>query len=66
MRIISESPLPLNSEQLAAARAWVADCVWMEDADELAELTDREVCRGIDRHYAGGIAQFIADCGGAS
>jgi hypothetical protein len=47
------------------ARAWVADCEWGEDAATLAALPDAAVRRGVDRHYAGGWAQFLADAGEA-
>ncbi len=40
---------------LAEARAWVADCAWREDPDEIAEYSDQEIIRGVDRHYDGGI-----------
>lgn len=52
----------LTPEQLTDARDWVADCVWADlDADDVTELTDVQVTRGIARHYDGGVAQFIAD-----
>jgi len=43
---------------LADARDWIADCEW---ADDTSALTDTQVARGIERHYAGGWRQFIAD-----
>ena len=50
----------LNAEQLQAAREWVSECMWREDEDELASLTDRQIERGIARHFDGGIEGFLA------
>jgi hypothetical protein len=53
----------LTAEELAAAREWIADCVWRDlDADDVAELTDEEVTRGVARHYDGGLAAFRETC----
>ena len=48
----------MTPEELAEARAWIADCQWADDTDG---LTDSQVIRGIARHYAGGIVQFRKD-----
>jgi len=50
-----------TAAQLAQARDWVADCQWVESAEELAELSDAAIVRGVDRHYEGGWPQFVAD-----
>lgn len=50
--------MQLTSQQLTEARDWIADCTW---TDDVSQLTDSQVTRGIARHYSGGIAQFIAD-----
>jgi hypothetical protein len=42
-------------------RDWIADCTWREDAETLADLPASAVYRGIERHYAGGVAQFRRD-----
>ena len=42
------------------ARGWIADCTWGDDPD-LEQLTDEQVRRGIQRHYSGGWATFVAD-----
>ena len=44
------------------ARAWIADCTWADEVD-VASLTDDQVKRGVQRHYDGGWAGFIADGG---
>ena len=40
------------------ARNWIADA--FSDVD-VEDLTDAEVCRGVQRHYCGGWAQFVRD-----
>ncbi len=58
----------MTDQQLQDMRDWVADCTWGEgdnDPDEqqewIAAMDDETLLRGIERHYAGGIAQFLAD-----
>jgi hypothetical protein len=48
----------VNADEVREARAWLADC--FDDYDD-DEISDREVVRGIERHYEGGIAQFLQD-----
>jgi hypothetical protein len=31
------------------AQAWIRDCSWLDEAEDLEDLTDEEVRRGIDR-----------------
>ena len=50
----------MDAEMLRAMREWAADCSWL-DADELDDYTDAQILRGVDRHYAGGVAQFCQD-----
>lgn len=53
------SKLTLTVEQLAAAREWIADCVWRDiDQDDVNQLTPDQVERGVARHFDGGIAGF--------
>jgi hypothetical protein len=44
------------------AQAWIRDCNWLDEAEDLEDLTDEEVMQGIDRHYEGGWIQFLANC----
>jgi len=47
---------------VAEARQWILDCEWADvDGDSVAELSAREVLRGVARHYEGGLAQFVQD-----
>jgi len=50
----------LTPDILAAMRAWAADCDWL-DAEALDAYTDAQILRGVRRHYAGGLEQFLAD-----
>lgn len=52
---------PVPAETVSAARSWAADCQWADDADDIADLTGAQIAAGIQRHYAGGWAQFTAD-----
>ena len=49
-----------QAAHIAAARDWIADCIWADDIDPYS-LTDDQVIRGIRRHYDGGWDGFIAD-----
>lgn len=50
-----------SKEELLKARDWIFECDWpdIEDADDVRQLTDEQVARGIKRHY--GISEFIKD-----
>lgn len=50
----------LTPEQLLEARNWIKDCCpWLDlQADQVDEMTDREVIAGIQQHYDGGIIAF--------
>jgi hypothetical protein len=46
------------------ARDWIADCAWNNlELDQIEELSDEQVRRGIERHYGGGWAAFSEACG---
>jgi len=47
------------------ARAWVNECQWVEEEEELEELTDHEILLGVKKHYEGGLIQFIRDTVGS-
>ncbi len=50
-----------NQDLIDSAREWMNDCSWKEDPEDLAELSDAEVLRGVQKHYAGGLNQFRRD-----
>ena len=51
---------------LSEARGWIADNPWADMAeDDIADLSDEQVRRGIEAHYEGGWAQFARDGGGS-
>jgi hypothetical protein len=52
----------VTKAQMNEARIWIRDCSWLDVAEDLEDLTDEEVRRGIDRHYEGGWTQFLANC----
>jgi hypothetical protein len=49
----------VTKAQIIEARAWIRDCSWRDEAEDLEDLTDEEVERGIVRHYDGGWIQFL-------
>lgn len=54
------TPPAESHRSLAEARAWIADCSWAEGPDfDVSELTDLEVIKEIDQHYAGGWEEFL-------
>ena len=52
----------ISPEVVRDMRDWAAECVW-NDSDDLDEMDDITVIRGVNRHYDGGLAAFMADCG---
>ena len=48
----------ITAQQVREARRWIAD-VW--GAKLAKRLTRAEVIAGVQRHYEGGWAQFVAD-----
>jgi len=60
MKNIDRSTVTLP--QLREARAWILDCVWGDlDESDVADLSGEQIVRGVQRHYEGGWAQFLAD-----
>lgn len=56
--------ITLNAAELAEARSWIGDCEWRDlEPEDVAELTDAEIMRGVARHYDGGLAAFIVATG---
>ena len=51
-----------DAPTLEQARVWISECVWADvDGPDIPRLSDRQVYAGINRHYAGGWAQFVKD-----
>lgn len=47
---------------LAEMRAWLSECDWQDvDAEDIAELPDETIRRAVDKHYCGGVRQFVRD-----
>lgn len=41
---------------------WITDCAWADMSEEFAdELTVRQIVSGVERHYVGGVNQFVRD-----
>jgi hypothetical protein len=55
-----------QADVIREARRWAADCEWIEDREDIADLTDEQVIAGIRAHYDGGWAQFTRDVAAGS
>lgn len=52
-----------NPQIIADMRTWVADCTWadMEQGEE-EEKSHEDILKCVQKHYDGGIDQFVRDC----
>lgn len=50
-----------NPEVMKQMRDWAKDCQWKEEPEEIDEMSDEDILRGVQRHYEGGIKAFIQD-----
>lgn len=58
----TNSPFVLTERLLIQARNWLGENEWQDmDAGDFAALDAAAVERGIQRHYHGGVEQFIVD-----
>ncbi|NDJ26246.1 hypothetical protein GS682_32720 [Nostoc sp. B(2019)] len=51
----------LTTNELLWAKEWIKECLPWRDlscSEEVEELTEQEIVKGIKRHYSGGIKQF--------
>lgn len=49
-----------TEEQIGHMREWIDDIQW-EDLDGSDSLSDEEVLDAVEKHYSGGLSQFIED-----
>lgn len=54
-------PGAITPDAVAAMRAWALDCQWadIEGPEDLAEMTDYQIVCAIQRHYGGGLMEFL-------
>ena len=45
---------------MSEARSWLADLAWADEPD-FAAMSDERIRAGVNRHYDGGWAGFVAD-----
>jgi hypothetical protein len=51
----------VSGSDIRAMREWAADCLWLDvDEAEIFELSAHTIIRGVDEHYDGGVAGFVA------
>jgi len=52
----------LRPEDIEQGREWISDCQWSNlDPDDIKDLSNIEIVRGVARHYEGGWDSFLAD-----
>ena len=54
----------ITPEMIAEMREWLVDAFPSDPyvEDEVADCTDKEIVRAVERYYDGGLASFIAAC----
>lgn len=51
-----------ESATVGAMRAWLADCTWRDvDAADIAAMGEQEILDAVERHWAGGAADFLRE-----
>jgi hypothetical protein len=60
-----QSQLTTTKEQMTSARDWVKDCMWadIESPEEVDDMSDLQIQKGVIDHYEGGWSQFVEDGG---
>jgi hypothetical protein len=61
-QIMTQLP-PYSAADIDAMKDWILDCHWadIDDEDEIHEMSDEQILRGVNRHYVGGVHQFLSD-----
>jgi len=49
-----------NPDAIKQMKDWALDCQW-RDQEDIEEMSDEEILLGVQRHYEGGIKQFLRD-----
>jgi hypothetical protein len=60
LKALKEVPVNTMPELLNDARAWVKENKWYDNSS-IDEMSDRELLNGLNKHYEGGLIQFISD-----
>jgi hypothetical protein len=51
----------LTKNQMHMARHWIKECVWDDlEAEDVDELSDAVIVAGIERHWCGGLSDFLS------
>lgn len=54
--------MELTEKQLSEARDWIKDCIWGDlDQDDVDDLSNEQIIKGIQDNYNGGLKQFVLD-----
>ncbi len=49
----------ITATQFGQAREWVLNCAWCETEEELEELSDLQIVRGVEKHFCDGWQGFL-------
>jgi hypothetical protein len=50
-----------STANITDMREWLTDCIWQDmDSEDIYGLTDIEILQGVQRHYEGGLTNFLA------
>jgi hypothetical protein len=58
----------MTQQQMLMAREWLIECTLagcfrdIETEYEINELTDAEITQAIERHFSGGLVEFVSTC----
>lgn len=55
-------PFVIRPHVMDEMRGWCEDCSWgehAEDPDFLHKMPDESIIRGVQRHYEGGVREFL-------
>jgi len=59
---ILNSTSPLSLAIIEDARDWLSECDWQDmEADDFLSISPQTVLRAVERHYSGGLKQFLTD-----
>ncbi len=50
-----------SAAHIKIMREWVSECAgsWVEDEEEIEEMSDMQIVRGVQRHFDGGLDAFM-------
>lgn len=54
----------VDAKTIQQMKDWLSECQWADvEPEEFDAMADDLVIRGVERHYVGGVTQFLKDGG---